>query len=588
MPAKKNNDRDLKRIFSYLKKYRRYLYAGGIAILLTNAFSMLTPWLIKDAIESLEAGRATSQSLLIHSAAIVGAASLGGFFMFFLRRTIIWASRIIEFDLKNELVAQLFKLPKSFYNTTRTGDIISRLSNDIEAIRMMIGPGVMHFSNTIVAGSIAIAVMATLSPKLTLVALLPFPILAFTFKKVAALVYALSYKIQVHFSAMSAFVQENISGVRVVKAYNQERSQEAEFDDLNKDYIGLNLKLARLQGLFQPVVALEVGIILTIVLYFGGRLVISESLTLGVLVAFMLYLMMLVWPVMAIGWTVTLYQRGMASLKRIQSILEIVPEIKDTPRAKKHESIEPEIVLDNVTFRYPGTDRVVLDNVNIKIPSGKTTAFVGRTGSGKSTIIELMVRTYQVEDNKILIGGHDINSIKLTQLRKLIGYVPQESFLFSDSIYENISFGLPEVDREAAERAALLAQLSPDVEDFPDRYETVVGERGVTLSGGQKQRTALARAIARNPKILILDDAFSAVDTATEELILDDIDDVMKSRTTILVSHRISTVRRADLIYVIDDGQVIDRGTHAHLLEKCELYADIVNRQELEEQLEQL
>ncbi|MFH1893558.1 MAG: ABC transporter ATP-binding protein [Candidatus Zixiibacteriota bacterium] len=588
MSDNNENKKNLTRVFAYLKRYRRYFMAGGVAIILTSAFGLVAPWLIKDAIETLENETATRHSLLLYGLGVFGVALASGFFLFFLRRTIIWASRIIEYDLKNELTQHLLKLPQSFFNATRTGDIIARLSNDVEAVRMMIGPGIMHFANTVVAGSIALVLMLILSPKLTLYALAPFPVLAITFKKIASIVYSLSYKIQTHFSVLSAFVQENASGVRVVKAYNQEQSQIEEFDGLNKEYVKLNLKLARFMGLFQPIVALEVGVILVIVLYFGGRLVIDESLSLGVLVAFMLYLMMLVWPVMAIGWTITLYQRGLASLERIEKILNVAPEICDTEKTTQADKLEPEIRFHNLSFAYPGTERTVLHNIDVHIPAAKVTAFVGRTGCGKSTLIELMVRGYQVDDGKIEIGGRDINSIPLAQLRSMIGYVPQESFLFSDSLYENISFGLPVIDRKASENAARLSHLDADIDSFSNGFRTVIGERGVTLSGGQKQRTALARAIACNPEILILDDAFSAVDTGTEEQILTGLESVMTSRTTILVSHRISTIRRADLIYVLEEGRVVDSGSHVQLLSTCPLYADIVSKQELEEQLERL
>ncbi len=583
-----DQNKDIKRLFGYVKKYRKYFIAGAFAIVLTNTFQMIAPWLVKDAIESIEADKATSMSLLTDAVKIVAVALISGFFLFALRRTIIWASRYIEFDLKNELAAKLLELPRSFYNRTPTGDIIARISNDIEAVRMMVGPAIMHISNTLVAGAIALTLMVILSPKLTLIALLPFPILAYTFKKVAAFVYSLNYKIQTHFSTMSAFVQENLAGVRVVKAYNQEKNQSEDFDELNREYVDLNLKLARLQGLFHPIVALEVGIIMAIVIYFGGREVIADAMSLGVLVAFMLYLASLVWPVMAVGWTITLYQRGKASLHRIQKILEIKPDVRDTEKTREVGDLEPEIKFNNLSFIYPGTERLILKDVSLEIPAGKTTALVGRTGSGKSTIVELIIRNYQIPDDKLEIGGVDINTIPLGKLRKMIGYVPQESFLFSDKLDENIALGMDVVDRDEVKKAAVRSGLAGDVEGFPKGYDTVIGERGVTLSGGQKQRTALARAIIRDPDILILDDAFSAVDTATEDKILSGLDDVMSTRTTILVSHRVSTIKKADLIHVIDEGCVIDSGSHESLLSTCELYADIVRRQELEEQLEQL
>jgi ATP-binding cassette subfamily B multidrug efflux pump len=587
MPESKKRN-NLKRVLKYLRRYRGYLIAGGVAIVLTNAFIQAMPWIVKNAIERLESGSATSAYLIRSALLIVFVAVMSGLFMFFLRRTIIWASRFMEYDLKNELAAQLIRLPRSFYNKTPTGDIIARLSNDVEAVRMMLGPGIMHFSSTVVTVSISLTLMLILSPSLTLVAVLPFPIIAFTFKKVATFIYTLFYAIQEHFSKMTAFVQENVAGVRVVKAYNQQESQTEQFGDLNEEYITLNLKLARLQGLFQPMIALEVGIILIVVLYFGGRQVINDTISLGVLVAFMLYLMMLVWPVMAIGWTVTLYQRGLASLKRIENILKIVPEVRDTDKVRSVDQIEPEIRFENLSFAYPETETQILKNISMKIPAGKTTAIVGRTGCGKSTVIDLIVRIYRVGDGLIFVGDRDINSIPLKDLRKLIGYVPQESFLFSDSLYQNISFGLPQVDKAAAEEAALLSKLESDIQDFPRGYDTIIGERGVTLSGGQKQRTALARAIARDPKILILDDAFSSVDTETEEQILNGIDAIMSSRTTILVSHRISTVRKADLIYVMEDGRIVGSGSHERLMTTCTLYAEMVERQELEKQLEML
>jgi len=580
--------KDVSRLLRYIRKYRKYFLAGAGAIILTNAFAMLAPWLVKNAIESIENETATSSTLFEDALLIVIVASLGGFFMFFLRRTIIWASRFAEYDLKNELAAKLTVLSKSFYNETPTGDIIARLSNDVEAVRMMIGPAVMHLSNTIVAGSIALTLMVVLSPKLTLIALIPFPLLAFTFKKVAAYVYSFTYEIQEHFSTMSAFVQENLAGVRVVKAYNQEANQTRDFEKLNDKYVELNLRLAKLQGLFHPIVAFEVGIIMIIVLYFGGSQVMAGDLSLGVLVAFMLYLSALVWPVMAVGWTITLYQRGLASLARIEKILLIDPEVKDAKGLAHARNISPDVKINDLTFSYPGTDRVVLDKVSLEFPAGSTTAIVGRTGSGKSTVVEIIVRAYRVPDGYVSIGERDINSIPLQDLRAMLGYVPQESFLFSDSLSENISLGLDSLNPDDIQTAAIRSGLDKDIDDFPKGYDTIIGERGVTLSGGQKQRTALARAVVRDPKILILDDAFSAVDTATEEQILAGLKDVMESRTTILISHRISTTRKADLIHVLDEGRVIDSGTHEFLLRSCKLYADIVERQELEEQLERI
>ncbi len=576
----------LERLIAYFKRHKKYLYWGILVTILTNAITMVSPWIVKMAIDDLRQNAATYSQLRIYATLIVILAIGAGLFRFLMRRTIIWGSRIFEYEIRNDFFLHLLGMPRSFYQETRTGDIIARGSNDVEATRLLAGPAVMQIINSTVSISVALTLMFILSWKLTLITLTGFPILSLLTNRLGMKIHEKSYKIQQHFSTMTSYVQENVSGVKVVKSYNQEEDQIKNFAGLNKTYIDLNLSLARIRGLFMPSIYGVVGIIILLLLYFGGKQVINGTITLGTLVAFIFYLMSIMWPMLAVGWVVSLYQRGTASLERIEKIMRRKSEVADSdvdPNAKpEHGDIE----IKDLTFSYPNDDQEVLKDVNLKIPSGKTVAIVGPTGCGKSTLVELLLRAYKVPDGKIYIDNIDLNKIPQANLRKAVGYVPQETFLFSQTLKENIAFGQEKLVESDVESAAEIAGIKEEISDFPRGFDTILGERGVTLSGGQKQRTALARAIIADPPILILDDAFSAVDTNTEELILRELKNVLKTRTSILISHRISTVKNADMICVMEEGRIEACGTHEELIEKSKLYAHIVELQSLEEELE--
>jgi ATP-binding cassette subfamily B protein len=576
----------LERLIAYFKRHKKYLYWGVLVTVLTNAISMVSPWIVKMAIDDLRQNAATYSQLRTYATLIVILAIGAGFFRFLMRRTIIWGSRIFEYEVRNDFFLHLLGMPRSFYQETRTGDIIARGSNDVEATRLLAGPAVMQIINSTVSISVALTLMFILSWKLTLITLTGFPILSLLTNRLGMKIHEKSYKIQQHFSTMTSYVQENVSGVKVVKSYNQEEDQIKNFAGLNKTYIDLNLSLARIRGLFMPSIYGVVGIIILLLLYFGGKQVINGTITLGTLVAFIFYLMSIMWPMLAVGWVVSLYQRGTASLERIEKIMRRQSEVADSevdPNAKPERG---DIEIKDLTFSYPNDDQEVLKDVDLKIPSGKTVAIVGPTGCGKSTLVELLLRAYKVPDGKIYIDNIDLNKIPQANLRRAVGYVPQETFLFSQTLKENIAFGQEKVVESDVESAAEIAGIKEEISDFPRGFNTILGERGVTLSGGQKQRTALARAIIADPPILILDDAFSAVDTNTEELILRELKNVLKTRTSILISHRISTVKNADMICVMEEGRIEACGTHEELIEKSRLYAHIVELQSLEEELE--
>lgn len=578
----------LHRLIRYFRNYKRYLIWGILVTIATNVLGMISPWVVKVAIDSLKEGTATGDELRYYAMLIVGLAVAAGVFRFFMRRTIIWGSRIFEYETRNEFFEHLLKMPRSFYQETNTGDIIARGSNDVEAIRLLAGPAVMQIMNSFVSMTVALTLMFVLSWKLTLISLAALPILSLLMNRLGMQIHKKFFKIQEHFSTMSTFVQENISGVKVIKSYNQQKDQTEQFADLNQTYIDLNLSLAKTRGVFLPSIYAIVGIMILLLIYFGGRQVISGTITLGTLVAFIFYLMNLIWPMLAVGWVVSLYQRGTASLKRIEGIMERQSEVEDTNVTADIQPTTGEVEIKNLSFAYPGTDRPVLKDINLHLPLGKTMAIVGPTGCGKSTLVSLILRTFKIPDGQIFMDKIDINKIPLNNLRRSIGYVPQDSFLFSRSLKENIAFGVEHIKEAEILKAAETAGIKDEVEEFPRGFDTIIGERGMTLSGGQKQRMSLARALAKNPPILILDDAFSAVDTNTEEIILSRIGNVLETKTSILISHRISTIKNADIICVMEDGKIIDRGSHDELLKSSELYAHIVELQSLEEELESI
>jgi ATP-binding cassette subfamily B multidrug efflux pump len=569
----------------HLKRYKGYLIAGGIVLVLTNGLMLLTPYISKIVVDLLEAGADMSkvgQWVLI----MVGLSIAAGVFRFLTRRTIIWMSRKTEYDLRGEVVGHLMKLSPVFYDNNRTGDMMVRATSDVEAVRMMVGPGIMHISNTVITVLIAIPMMVYLSPVLTLYAMLPAVIMPFIVNRLGNLVHRKSMRIQEHFSDLTATAQENLAGIRVVKAYGQEDAEAENFARMSKKYLHLNVDLGKVQAAFYPLIQF-IGLALTlVVLYVGGRRVVEGAIPLGTIVAFLGYLGMLVWPLIAVGWVVSLYQRGMASLERINRVLNTEPQIVDTPRAVTRDHIDGKIEIRNLSFAYDGIQ--ILKDINLTVEAGQMVGLLGLTGSGKTTLVSLLARLYPVEPGRIFIDGVDINEWQLESLRRKIGFATQEPFLFSDTIRANIAFGRDKIDDVEVEKAARIAALSRDLDTFPKGYDTIVGERGITLSGGQKQRTAIARALLTKPSILILDDATSSVDTETEHEINENIQEHSRDLTTLIISHRVSSVKEADFVVYLDDGRIAEQGTHADLLKRDGLYAELYRSQLLEMELEQL
>lgn len=580
--------RNLFTLKKYFLRYKKKLLLGIVFILLSNSGNVYIPILIKDAINILQK-EITSESLLYYSSLIIGTSLFAGVFRFLIRQTIIVVSREIEYDLRGDFWKHIQLLPLKYFQNTSTGNLMAHATNDINAVRMFIGPAVMYSIDTFIRFIIVIAIMISISFSITIYSLLPLPLLSILVYKVGKKIHQRFTAIQEKFSELTTKAQENFSGIRVIKSYIREESEIESFKALSREYLHKNMRLVKIQALFQPILFLITGISVIIVIWAGGIKVIQGELLLGDITALIIYLGILIWPMIAFGWVINIIQQAEASMKRLNKILNEPYEIQDSEETDFAISdIKGDIEFRNVSFRYNSNSGDVLKNINLSIPAGTTLAIMGATGSGKTTFINLIPRLYEVTAGQLLIDGNDVRKIPLEVLRKNIGYVQQEPFLFSDTLENNLCYGLEKTNKNKMIDSARIAQFDKDVKDFPKGYDTIIGERGITLSGGQKQRASITRAIAIEPAILILDDSFSSVDTHTEEEILKNLKTYMKGRTSILISHRVSTVKDADKIIVIQNNTITEEGTHEELIALGGFYSDVYHKQLLEKELEEI
>src|SRR5271166_6069764 len=592
--------KNLRPLFPYLRKYRATYWVGAICVLCNNCVWILFPLVIRNAIDDLNLV-VTAYKLKWYAFELLAVSGTKAIFQFLTRWILIGVSREIEFDLRNDLFSHLEHLSYSFYQRTRTGDIMARATNDLNAVRMLVGPGIMYTANTVVFTAGALAFMLSISPRLTIFAFAPLPVVSIVVQHFGRKIHERFERIQAMFSDISAKAQENFSGARLIRAYVQEQAEIESFERQNTEYIGRSLKLVRLMGMLWPTLETLLGVAIVIVLWVGGREVLLHRISVGDFVAFNTYMVQLTWPVIALGWVINLFQRGLVSMGRIESIMVEQPGITDSgvPAGDAPTEVRGAIEFRNLNFHYGKTllasergmgqvhgDENVLKDINLRVPAGTSLAIVGPTGSGKSTLVSLIPRIYDAAEGSVLIDGRPIRELPLEFLRRNIGFVPQETFLFSDTIRENIALGAENASDADVRCAAEAGSIAAEIEEFPDGYNTLVGERGLTLSGGQKQRTAIARAVIRNPRILVLDDALASVDTQTEDRILNHLREIMEGRTTIFISHRVSTVRNADRIAVLHNGFIVEYGTHDELIERNGYYTELYSKQLLEEELE--
>lgn len=607
--------KSLLRLLPYLNRYKKSIAIGFFVIIGSNMFWLFTPIIIGKTIDELQQSF-DSTTFIQYASLVVGTMLFSGYFSYLTRQTIIVVSRKIEFDLRNDFLSHVQKLPLQYFQNTPTGDLMSYATNDLNAIRSVLGPGIMYTSDTATGFIMILAMMFSLDTTLTLVSLLPLPFISFAVYLLGKRVHKFYDEVQEQYSKLTTRTQENLSGIRVVKSFLREEHEIRIFKIMSWEYLEKNMKLARIQSLLWPLMFMLTGVSIVIVIFFGGKNIIEGTMTLGTMTQFIMYLGMLIWPMIAFGWVVNIFQRGAASMNRFCKVLDTVPEIRNedfgiqigeyynekSVISNSESQIFGAIEFRNVSFVHKNKTEPVLKNINLKIEQGTTLAIIGKTGCGKTTFVNLIPRLYDSAEGEVLIDGVNVKNIPLEILRNNIAIVPQETFLFSTSVIENISFGTDngfkngDTDSfnensgirnlKTVIRAAEIARISNDVENFPNQYDTIVGERGITLSGGQKQRTSIARAIMTNPKILILDDAFSAVDTHTEEEILQGLKKFMRERTSIIISHRISTVKDADVIIVLDGGEIVEQGTHSELVLFNGIYTELYEKQMLESELE--